>query len=480
MEMSLLGGDEEENRRSLFPWQQSIRLSDSKKSEWPHMIWFILKITGLFYHRNVVTKRWCISCEVDNYKSRLCTDQGGHKQTDLIMWDSIDLTTCYEHKRFDDELNLLSHQLEKYCKACETCWWDRYGKVSVYTEADIGAQAWNHRGSRLVSVVILLVVASLILFETIFTENKLFAKRELLLHFMSYTAFLCPLFVFPVMNICSKVRSALSGRVLGLWATSLNARYIVQRLQYLDLSKDGLPSKWFLVICLVWPICCSTYRAYITFALKGYLDIAHRLNCLTVGITEFMWGCFVYILFLMRLSFQIQLELVLDFIKKCEGDEDLCQRVVRRLTVDFRCFRDCVAVYMAMMIPLCVLGASTSITWQYLILAHIDKDCSSLWCVTERNINIMIWMDVLMFSSLGPLAIGGFNVDYLWENFQLHVKFMQNKIHQKFWNKIVRFLERTEDQVPYFSFTTILSVVSLYMAFNFDEKDIDITADIPI
>lgn len=136
--MSLLGRSEEENRRSLFPWQQSVRLSDSTKSEWPPMIWFILKITGLFYHRNVVTKRWCISCEVDNYKPRLCTHQGKHRQTNVIMWDSIDLTTCYEHKHYDDELNLPSPQHERHCKACETCWWDRYGKVSVYTEADIG------------------------------------------------------------------------------------------------------------------------------------------------------------------------------------------------------------------------------------------------------------------------------------------------------------------------------------------------------
>ncbi|KAJ8037271.1 hypothetical protein HOLleu_18050 [Holothuria leucospilota] len=437
---SLKLNEECEDRPQSSPSPQPICKSLRLKSEWPPVIWFVMMFTGLFSHRKIVTKRWCIACEADIYKSLFRSNHVGLRQGEL-MKDSTTLTSYYEDKRLDSELNLLSSPQETLCKACETCWWDKYGRISMYSEADI----------------------------VIFSVDKLFAKRNLVLHLLSYIHFLCPLFVFPAMNICSKVTSALSTQEHGLWATSLNARYIVQRLQYLDLPEDGLPSKWFLVICIVWPICGSAYRAYITFALEGNLDIAHRLNCLTVGITEFMWGCFMYLLFLMRLSFQIQLKLVLDFIKNCKRDEDFCQRVVQRLMVDVRCFRECVAIYMDLMIPLCVLGAFVSLRWQYLILADVDNDCSSLWCLTQRNINIMIWMDVLMFSSLGPLAIGGFNVNYLWENFKLHVRFMQDDLHPTCWNQLVHFIKRTEDQAPYFSFAAILSIVSLYMTGHFNE-----------
>ena len=63
----------------------------------------------------------------------------------------------------------------------------------------------------------------------------------------------------------------------------------------------------------------------------------------------------------------------------------------------------------------------------------------------------MIWFEVAMFSCLGPLAVGGLDVVYIWESFQMNLIFMQNDQHRRFWRKILLFLEYVEEQSPFIS-----------------------------
>ncbi|KAJ8037579.1 hypothetical protein HOLleu_18428 [Holothuria leucospilota] len=453
--------------------------SSISREKWPHFVWFIMKISALFYHDKIVTERKCLSCEAE-YLERLrggTKMNSGSKAEVSHAEECLDVTMCYEYSTIDMAVKSIgstsSHQ-ERHCKACETCWWDRYGRIVRYTEESIGLKQWNHRGSWLVSVFILATVVSLLLFIVHFVIEKVFARKGYLLSFMTYTAFLCPLTVFPIMNVCSKLRSAFSGQRIGSWATTMNARYIVQRLQFLDLSKQGLPAKFFLIICLLWPIYCSSYRAIILVALKCHHDVEDQLLCLTVFITEIIWGCFMYLLYLIRTSFQIQSCLVLDFIKEYEGHAELCHSVIRRMVVDFKCFRRCVTLYLAVMIPICALGASTSLTWQYTLPTRFPR--GRYFCGHRdagdkvfHHTNVMIWSEVTMFFVLGPVAFGGFDVTYIWDNFQIHTIFMQDKKFRKFWNEMIRVLEDYEiHAIPSISFPWVLSMVSLYMALHFD------------
>ncbi|XP_071814413.1 uncharacterized protein [Apostichopus japonicus] len=442
---------------------------------WPPIVWFIMKISAIFYHRQIVGQRRCMSCEKEFYKNTrrvrdtARTVSDGYRRS--RKHEDFDLTSCYETVYDDSSITREGSSSE--CLACESLWWDRYGHVMKYTEESIGLKYWNHPGSWFVSILILTVIVAIMIYEIIVLELAYFAKKNRIVNLMSYLAFYSPLVVFPCMNVCSKVRSAMM--VPGIWATTLNARFIVQRLQFLDLSAKGVPAKHFLVLCLIWPVFAATYRAYIKLGVKGQTDLSDKISCLTVAIAELLWGCFMFQLFLIRISFQNHFQLLLKFLQKYEGETELCQQVIRRVLVDFKCYQKCVAAYMSVMIPACILGAATSISWFYMVNDMVnDGSKDHEWFVMEKNVNFMIWSDVTMFFSLGPLAVGGFNTNYIWESFKINVIFMNRDKEKKFWDEIDWFLKHVKYDVPLISLRSIFLITSFYVTMEFGKQAIDL------
>ncbi|XP_071814948.1 uncharacterized protein [Apostichopus japonicus] len=442
---------------------------------WPPIVWFIMKISAIFYHRRIVGQRRCMSCEKEFYKNTrrvrdtARTVSDGYRRS--RKHEDFELTSCYE--RVYDDSNITWEGSSSECLACESLWWDRYGHVMKYTEESIGLKYWNHPGSWFVSILILTVIVAIMIYEIIVLELAYFAKKDRIVNLMSYLAFYSPLVVFPCMNVCSKVRSAMM--VPGIWATTLNARFIVQRLQFLDLSAKGVPAKHFLVLCLIWPVFAATYRAYIKLGVKGQTVLPDKISCLTVAIAELIWGCFMLQLFLIRISFQNHFQLLLKFLQKFEGETELCQQVIRRVLVDFKCYQKCVAAYMSVMIPACILGAATSISWFYMVNDMVnDGSKDHEWFVMEKNVNFMIWSDVAMFFSLGPLAVGGFNTNYIWESFKINVIFMNRDKEKKFWDEIDWFLKHVKDDVPLISLRSIFLITSFYVTMEFGKQAIDL------
>ncbi|PIK51500.1 hypothetical protein BSL78_11605 [Apostichopus japonicus] len=443
---------------------------------WPPIVWFIMKISAIFYHRQIVGQRRCMSCEKEFYKNTrrvrdtARTVSDGYRRS--RKHEDFDLTSCYETVYDDSSITREGSSSE--CLACESLWWDRYGHVMKYTEESIGLKYWNHPGSWFVSILILTIIIILVIYEAVVLERNYFAKHDRIVNLLSYIAFYSPLVVFPCMTVYSKVARAFSWRGRGIWATTLNARFIVQRLQFLDLAVKGVPAKHFLVLCLIWPVFAATYRTYIKLGVKGQTGLPDKISCLTVAIAELIWGCFMFQLFLIRISFQNHFQLLLKFLQKFEGETELCQQVIRRVLVDFKCYqkvRSCIYVCHD---TACILGAATSISWFYMVNDMVnDGSKDHEWFVMEKNVNFMIWSDVAMFFSLGPLAIGGFNANYIWENFQISVIFMKRDEERKFWNDIIRFLKQVQDDVPLISLTTVLAMVGLYVTVEFGKQVVD-------
>lgn len=179
-------------------------------------------------------------------------------------------------------------------------------------------------------------------------------------------------------------------------------------------------------------------------------------------------------IFLLRLSFQNHFKLLLKLLQTFEGQTELCQQVITRVMVDFKCFRQCVAVYMSVMIPACVLGAATSTSWYYRVNSKGDfGEKSQDWIFEQKNVNFMIWSDVAMFFSLGPIAVGGFDASYIWEDFQVNVIFLKRDEKRKFWDEIIRFMRQDKEEVPLISLTTVLTIVGLYITVEFGKQAID-------
>lgn len=105
-----------------------------------------------------------------------------------------------------------------------------------------GVTSWNTPYSKFISIMGVTFAMAFILYDLAFYVHHMLGDQRQLLHFISYCGFLACLSTYPVLNICSKIRSFLgqNGKFSDIsWATTLNLRFIIRRLQVLDLHKKG-------------------------------------------------------------------------------------------------------------------------------------------------------------------------------------------------------------------------------------------------
>lgn len=446
--------------------------SNDQQQPWPVIVWFVMKFSGIFYHDRIVRQKKCLACDMEQFEKRNGIFLNSKEDLRPIDFEiGYNVTSKYESTLDCSKEEKNAAPKGSKCVACQSCWWNRDGYVAPYTDSSIGVTTWNHSGSWLLSIIIIFATIGLLVNELRRTIQTKFGQPTKLLQFLSYSAFLCTVSVVPIMSLCSKLRSALGGSGPGKWATAINARFIVQRLQFLHPQTNGYPGKPLLVACLVWPVICATYRCYVIIAVQKKQNFESLLTCTVGAISQFTWGCFLFLIYLMRLSFQIQLDLVLRFLKTMEGQTEICQRILHQVTVDFRCFSHCVRIYTTAVIPLCVLGITTNLTWQYMVFS-LSKDKQKEDLELQKNINIMIWLEITMFVCLTPIAIGGFDPNHVWEKFHINVHCMQSSSEQEHWNQVLRYLKHVGEKSPTISFSMILSVVGFYMAVQFGKQDV--------
>lgn len=136
---------------------QNISSNEKLTDGWPPIFWFMMKITGMFYHKTVVSDRRCVTCDMDHFE-RVVTKNTRRKSKFVRRLDSdnlYNLTVSYENdhgevkvgdQRSDHGIlysdvgtnSSQSQSEKKNCKACDACWWDKHGRVQCYTEKSIG------------------------------------------------------------------------------------------------------------------------------------------------------------------------------------------------------------------------------------------------------------------------------------------------------------------------------------------------------
>ncbi|KAJ8036788.1 hypothetical protein HOLleu_17425 [Holothuria leucospilota] len=450
-------------------------VQSKRRGKWPTPVWLILKILCVFYHRKVTGKRICYSCYVKNVSYHVNSENGLCKETLLI--DPICLEYEYDEKESAREnegglLPLYRSDRTPNCDVCNMTLWNFLGEAKEYSDHEIGVSSWNSPYSKFISIVGVMFAMTVILYDFAFYIHRMLWDQHHLLHFIHYCGFLVCLSTYPVLNICSKIRSfcGQDGKFSNIsWATTLNLRFIIKRLQVLDLHKKGLPGKLFLIVCLMWPSCNALYRFIIyTYIIKHHVPFHEFCTIAGTGAIMIMWGCFAYLLYLMRLSFQREFMLILNYFKKKEGDLDNCRNCLSHAILDFNCFRKFVMLYMAVMVPFTVLEVTTTVTWQY----SLRDTCQYVESITGSSINILIWSNTAMFIVLNIIAIGGLDVNHVWDNFLLSIIQMQTAMHCSFWRKIFTHLKRNQGDFSTTNFTMVFSVISFYMGLQFGDQDI--------
>ncbi|XP_071829738.1 uncharacterized protein [Apostichopus japonicus] len=435
----------------------------TKREKWPVSFWIILKILGMTDSKVVDDTRKCLKCRVrglrvnkrDTFHNRIQLDNSN--------------VTCHDNDETQPLLNQLNKNKE--CDVCDTLWWDFYGQTVKYNERGIGAKIWCHYGSGVMSSVmwsILLAINAYYLGLTVYTT---WADSKQLLHFINQFPFVASLSFFPFVVLCSR----LENHPCLFWARTFNIRYIAKRAQYVDWKHTGLPGKPFLILCIIWPILLFTYRSYVMFHEQCKLTPT-KVNtvfiCVYVFVMSITWCLFAYIIYFIRRSFHRQFRLLLLYINDYQGQIDRCRDTLHNVLTEFNCFRRFCNIFVMCMLPVLTLAIVTNITWQYTLFDEWSKksDATSI----QPHFDYLGWIRLLMCFTLGVIAIGGFDVKNICDEFYSNILQLQSERYPKFWKEIIHQINIASKESNGIFISVLCAVLGSYLTLHLQDQDTSI------
>lgn len=353
-------------------------------------------------------------------------------------------------------------------------WWNSNRLPVRYTEREIGASLWNHKGSSVISTLILLAAISMLLYDLALFLPKLFGKSDEILHLLIMLTLFIMLFVHHAMCLCSKFRSHFKSEANRFcWATTLNARYLVKRAQVLDLQEKGLPGLWFLFACTLSPLVLMTYRCIIFISISNCEMNLYRISHSLLGVVlSESWGLFIYLLFFVRVSFQHQFNLLLGYVKQFEGDLERCRGTLYDVLSDFNCYKQLCNLYTSLMFPVLVLAVVANLTFNYLVRESCVVHTQPTSMMIEMHIMILAWSEIVVVVFLYVKALEGFKVEYIWEKFLENLFLLRSTRYPGFWKELCRdyqFIVKASNAILV---SMIFSVVGMYITFNFRDQSV--------
>ncbi|XP_071825041.1 uncharacterized protein [Apostichopus japonicus] len=437
----------------------------TKREKWPVSFWIILKILGMTDSK-VVDDTWkCLKCRVCGLRAN--KRDTFHNRTQLdnsnVRNNSV---TCNDN----DETQPLLNQQDKNeeCDVCDTLWWDFHRQTVKYNERDIGAKVWCHYRSGVMSSVMLSILLAINAYYLGLTLYTTWADSKQLLHFINQFPLIVCLSFYPFVVLCSK----LDYYPCLFWTRTFNIRYIAKRAQYVDWKHTGLPGKPFLILCIIWPILVATYRTYIMMLhdqCKTPTKVNTVFSCVYCFVMLITWCLFAYIIYFIRRSFHRQFRILLLYINDYQGQIDRCRDTLHNVLTEFNCFRRFCNIYVMCMLPVLILGIVTNITWQYTLFDDWSKksDATSI----QLHFDYLGWNLILMGFTLGVIAIGGFDVKYICDEFYSNILQLQSERYPKFWKEIIHQISIVSKESNGIVISVLCAVLGSYMTLHLQDQD---------
>ena len=231
---------------------------------------------------------------------------------------------------------------------------------------------------------------------------------------LSYSSYLLSISAPQILCLLANLRNIVPRTRVSCftWTTALHPRYVVKRLQYLTPT-SGATWKPFLIVCMAWPLFNSLYRACIYIFFVERKTILHvKITLCTNGIAAVLWGCFCYLVILLRLSICTQLHLDVTFLRKHLGKHDICRNRLGMSLDEYGSLCNLCAMWMIFTVSMNSLGLVTHTGWNYLLYSG-----TIAMTPTKFHVNLLIWSELLMFLTLPLMAVGGLDLRQIWEDF---------------------------------------------------------------
>ncbi|XP_038064190.1 uncharacterized protein LOC119734723 [Patiria miniata] len=455
---------------------------------WPWTFWLLLKFIGLYNYRRIVTQRRCDLCRLAVLQRRY-RERGEEERSGWLYPGAVDEQTDETEAEkevpmicvLDADINPAKGgtgagdaETTDGCQVCRSMWWDSGGLCRPYSETDIGVCEWNHRGSTVLSVIWSLVLFAFTLFEMSLKIEYLGGKKRDLVPFISYATHIFFNMSIPALILLTNFRHMQMDRrrlrrVHGFrWWKALSIRYIVRRVQHLEMGYQ-LPCRGFLTVCLSWPLFNGMYSLIFYVTMGGSLWQA-KLSLVFSVVCMIVWGAFCYLVLLLRLAFLQQQRLELGFLWKHVGEVDICRRQLAMYAEDLGSMRRLVSIWIIMVAAISSWAFSSLLYWEYMVISGGFKVKHDYFVA----FNINIWSTNTMFLALPLLAVGGVDLKGTWSQFKQSISQMRCESHDVFWDKILAFCEEQSPVTRVKMLTLMFSALGLFLGLHLSMEDQDV------
>ncbi|PIK42424.1 hypothetical protein BSL78_20720 [Apostichopus japonicus] len=187
----------------------------------PTTVWLIMKITCVFFQNKLAVPRECFRCHILE-RNKSISRSSTNEWNGCLNGDRYDYSTSERTNHYDV-------MQSENCTACDSYWWDYNGRVCRYADTDIGVGTWNHRGSWVVSVLLLFSISVNNAYEVITFAHFNRENTYFLVNLLSFFIFMTILSLYPIMSLYSKITTVVTqGRISAKYRTrTLNVRYIL-------------------------------------------------------------------------------------------------------------------------------------------------------------------------------------------------------------------------------------------------------------
>ncbi|XP_071804661.1 uncharacterized protein [Asterias amurensis] len=457
---------------------------------WPKFLLTVLTLLGVFKGRPLDACRPCYDCR--------------HKRGD----GGKSIGNCDAESRNGENRNVENnHEADGSsrpdCAVCSSLLWNADGEI--VRDCSKAVPGWlNSRVCGVLSNLLILTFLGCSTFTLGWYVVSYWGQISNINHLVSFLAF--GDIIVGVALVCTLSNAVQYRRREPVsdwsWYDVLHQDYILRRLRCLAGRRFPLPKKVFLIFSLVWLFVVNTMQVVLLVNSLSRVNATLLTNdsCMPMGISLIekspptkaftilnttmvifvsIIGLAIYTLFwynilVMRTALATELNLVIVFIKRNTGNLDLCRRRVFEINHDFRILHVLLATLMPFIVASSVLGLTVHITWNYQIYSEKDKG------IAMRNllINIFIFTSKCFILILPLLAVGGINIDFIWQQFNYALMRQRNSRHEEFWERLLGFTAELQDERKAgHNLMLFLSLISLYLGRNLSGQRLDYTTN---
>ncbi|XP_077999161.1 uncharacterized protein LOC144452037 [Glandiceps talaboti] len=446
--------------------------SNIKCKRWPAIITFSLGVLGYFRLRKDVYAR-CLPClfklkEDSEMQDLFYLESDTTKETtSVVQGDRLcsvceDLNTNVTARKSSKELSrgpTSSETSEDVPLLNDNHEQIQYRSIEIVNS---GGKVGGNSRCRLLnalSLLWLLLVICLIVYDWFSRLWLSWGNKTHLLHLLSYSTYLLPLIVVAMMRVISMFYESTPSTQHG-WVYTLTTEHVLTRLKILDMSKV----RRFGYLCISFAVTCVgfqlSYDIYEIVMRCSTIDVFTMISLVGCFFGEFMFVSLCYVIYLLKRCIRANFTSCLYFLKQNIENVDSCRQRIMEAYSDFLRLHNLISLWLVFQFSLSIFKASCQIYWNYWVFSQNRAVLSALL------INIMIWLEIAMFLILPPLAVGGFDIVYLWEDFKLNVTRVRREKQDDKWYPIVKLVKTLKPLHVSLFMTVFFSVLGIFSALH--------------